>query len=417
MSPKLTPLALVLGFALIIPQHLRAAEPTEAPHIGEGGVPQFEREKSWVKKIPAAWTNGAVSAGVTVDEKNHVWLLTRPNALPAGPPVHGVMMPGADKSKPVPQAPPHGAEPASRLPASAIPPSVIEFDEAGNILQSWGGKSGKGYVWPHIEHGIAPGPNGSLMIVGYKNVKNFSLETQLLTFTKTGKFVSAVGKADVAPGSNKLDAFNGPTGAAYHAKTNEIFVADGYGNNRIVVLDAATGKIKRMWGAYGEKPLDAADRPPLPVPPLLPVGMPWKGVIDAARQFKDLHDIKVSKDGLVYAPDRGNRRVQVFTLEGKFVAEQALGLDSPYELHALSLDFSPDQRFLYVAGTPVIRILNRKTLEVLETKDIDGMAHHMAVDGKGNIFIALESNVDPDGKPYGLGIQKFAFKGYSPQIK
>jgi len=305
---------------------------------------------------------------------------------------------------------------------------VIELDENGNVLQSWGNKSGPGYVWPSKEHSIARGPKGSLLVIGFKDADPktgehyWTLSTQLLRFTKTGKFVSAIGAADVKEGSNKLETFNGPTGVFYHAKTNEYFVSDGYINSRVVVFDADTGKLKRMWGAYGNTPLDVPDRKPIStlgsalLPPVIP---PWTGVAERLQQFKDLHDIKISDDGLVYAADRGNRRVQVFTLEGKFVAEQFVGIQSANDFQAISVAFSPDQRFLYVAGAPVIRILNRKTLEVLGQVDISkiGRGHHMAVDHKGNIFLAYGSNSDFDGKPYGLGIQKYTFKGYSPATK
>jgi len=423
----------ILGaFTLSSLQFSRAAELSEAPHIGKGGVPQFEREPSWVK-VPPAWTHGAVGTSVTFDDQNHIWLLTRPVALLNGGVINRSMMPGTERYKANPQPLPKPLN----LPPSAVPPSVIEFDEAGNVLQSWGGKSGPGYVWPTKEHSIAPGPKGSLLILGFKDAERkigekgepiigehlWTISTQLLKFTKTGKFISSnIGAANVKEGSNKLETFNGPTGIVYHAKTNEIFVSDGYMNSRIVVFDADTGKLKRMWGAYGNKPLDVAERQPLsavnvePFPPVVP---PWTGVVERLQQFKDIHDIKISNDDLVYAADRGNRRVQVFTLDGKFIAEQFVGIQAANDFQAISLAFSPDQRFLYVAGAPVIRILNRETLEILGQIDIStiGRAHNMAVDHKGNIFLAIGYNKDFDGKPYGIGIQKYAFKGYSPATK
>jgi DNA-binding beta-propeller fold protein YncE len=409
---------LILGFAfaLALPQHARAAEPAAAPHIGEGGIPQFERVPNWAKS-PAAWTHGAIGTGVTFDDQNNVWLITRPNALLAGGVINRSMIPGADWHKINPQPMPTPL----KLPASAVPPPVIQFDENGKVLQSWGGKSGPGYVFPSNPHSIAPGPNGSLLVIGYKDINNFSLETQLLKFTKDGKFLSAAGKSDVAPGSNYVESFNGPTGAFYYAKTNEIFVADGYINSRVVVLDADTGKFKRTWGAYGHKPIDPADRKPPVGSKLLPPAMgPWVPVIERIQQFKDLHDIKVSNDGLVYAADRGNRRVQVFTIEGKYLAEQFVNVESPNDFQVLAVDFSPDQRFLYVGGAPGISILNRKTLEILGSFDTTAsgrIGHHMGVDRKGNIYVTYGYHTDYDGKPYGLGILKYAFKGYSPTTK
>src|SRR5260370_38245905 len=118
--------------------------------------------------------------------------------------------------------------------------------------------------------------------------------------------------------------------------------------------------------------------------------IPWVGVTEVLQQFASpVHDVDISNDGLVYVSDRGNKRVQVFTPEGKFVAEQFVGLDSKYGLQARSTAFSPDQRFLYVGGTPVVYILNRKTLEVLSSFVL-GSAHahppgnQLASDHKGN---------------------------------
>jgi DNA-binding beta-propeller fold protein YncE len=394
---------LLLGFALaaIAPQSSRAADAT-APHIGEGGVPQFEREANWAK-VPAAWTHGAVGTSVAVDENNHIWMLSRPNALKLGGDVTKTLLGGGKPQD---------------LPASAIPGSVIEFDETGKVVQDWSSKGGKGFVWPSNEHGIGLGPKGSLLFLGFKNGA-MNQETQLLRFSKNGKFISSIGKPD-EPGSNKAESLNGPTAAFYFDKTNEYFVADGYGNNRVVVFDADTGKMKRMWSAYGRKPLDKAERTERTRPALLmPSGKPWVPLTEQMQQFQEPHDIRVAKDGLVYVADRGNRRVQVFTTEGKFVAEQFVGLDSKYEMQAINLDFSPDQRFLYVGGTPVVYILNRHTLEVLGTIPIDSdvLSHHMAVDKMGNIYIARTKNSDLDGKPFGVGIQKYAFKGYSPSTK
>jgi len=412
------------AFAFIFPQHSRAANASlEAPHTGEGGLPQFERIVSWAK-IPAAWTHGVIGTSVTIDDENRIWLVSRPNALKQGGVIYRAMRPGTDWGAANPEPPPTPLN----LSKSQVPPSMIAFDQAGNVVQSWEAKSGKGYVWPSNEHGIAAGPKGTLMVLGYKistkdtvGSDNFALESQLLTFTKTGKFVSSIGKADAKPGSNKIESFNGPTAAAYYAKTNEIFVADGYGNSRIVVFDADTGKLKRMWGAYGEKPLDVPDRTAIvPMKGLPPVIPPWLSVVERVQQFKDVHDIKVSDDGLVYAADRGNRRVQVFTPDGKFITEQFVGVNSKTDFQAISLAFSPDQRFLYVQGTPVIRILNRKTLEVLgsvETGLGTTWGHHMAADKNGNLYIALNKGNDPDGKPYNIGIVKYAFKGYSPATK
>jgi DNA-binding beta-propeller fold protein YncE len=96
-------------------------------------------------------------------------------------------------------------------------------------------------------------------------------------------------------------------------KTNEVFVADGYGNRRVIVFDADTGAYKRHWGAYGNKPDDKASKA--------------RQVTGAGpQQFNTPHGIEVSKDGIVYVTDRTNNRVQSFTLDGKFLKEGAISL-------------------------------------------------------------------------------------------
>lgn len=392
---RLIPLGLVMACTLLVSSVSRAAD---APHIGEGGIPQFELDKAW-PKLPAAWTAGAAVSAVAVDEQGHIWFLTRPRNLPKD------------------------------TPKSAIPPAVLEFDAAGNYIQGWGGQSGPGYLWPANEHGLTIDSKGFVWIVGnYDNSTNNAdnaandptkppNDSQVLKFTKNGKFVMAIGKPGLV-GSNKAEVLRGASTPLYYEKTNEVYVTDGYGNSRVIIFDADTGKIKRMWGAYGRPPLDQADRPPRSKP----ANTPWVAVSEALQQFgSPIHDVKISNDGLVYLADRGNKRVQVFTLDGKFIAEQFVGLDSKFPLQVRGVTFSPDQRFLYLGGTPGTYILNRRTLEVLGTIPVgegsqaDPIGHTAAVDKAGNLYLVQVVRNGLDGKtPNSFGAARLVFKGYSP---
>ena len=111
----------------------------EAPHWGEGGVPQFQIDPDW-PKIPSKWKVGFGSA-VVGDNKGNVWILSRPRRLPK-----------EDQ-------------------ASAAPP-VMEFDQAGNFIQGWGGQSGAGYQWPSNEHGLFVDDNGFVWIQGNADGKS-----------------------------------------------------------------------------------------------------------------------------------------------------------------------------------------------------------------------------------------------------
>ncbi len=363
------------------------APSTQAPHIGEGGLPRFEKDPAW-PKVPAKWKMGFGSA-VAIDADDHVWVLSRPHTVP------------------------------HTQTAMAAPP-VMEFDNAGNFIQGWGGESGPGYQWPSNEHAITVDYKGFVWIMGNadgasNNPAHLPNDNQILKFTTNGKFVMAIGKGGQI-GSNATEVLRGGTGLRVYPKPNELFASDGYGNSRVMVYDADTGKFKRMWGAYGNKPLDVAARPPRSKLNEIP----WVGVSEVLQQFASpVHDVDISNDGLVYVSDRGNKRVQVFTPEGKFVAEQFVGLDSKYPLQARSTAFSPGQRFLYVGGTPVVYILNRKTLEVLGSF-VTGSAqdhppgHQIAADHKGNIYVVQAELAGADGSSGGTGAYKFALKGYSP---
>ena len=358
----------------------------DAPHIGEGGVPQFAEEHGWLK-LPAKWRLGNTSA-VSVDAQGHVWVLHRPRTLP------------------------------ENLRAMAAPP-VLEFDAAGNYVQGWGGAApsgaGQTYEWPENEHGLHVDPKGFVWIVG----NAMPQDGQILKFTKTGKLVMQIGRSGQT-GGNTTQYLLGAAGLRVHAKTNELFVSDGYGNSRVMVYDADTGAFKRMWGAYGRKPVD---------PPSIAIGAPTSptsqipsGIAERLQHFKTVHDVALSNDDLVYVSDRGNKRIQVFTLAGRFVAQQFVGLDSAEYQQARSTAFSPDpeQRFLYVAGSPVIYILNRKTLEILGdfvigTAQANPPGHQIAADQRGNIYAPQAAQTGSDGKGGGSTVQKFAFKGFSPR--
>ena len=401
---KRVPVALVLVAILVawaVPRFSSSvfgqAPSGQAPHIGEGGIPQFEKDPAW-PKVPAKWKMGFGTA-VTADDQDHIWILSRPHTL---------------------------VNPRSTTPdlQSTAAPPVMEFDNAGNFVQGWGGESGPGYQWPSNEHGITVDSKGFVWVVGNadgrnNNPANLPNDNQVLKFTKAGKFVMAIGKSGQT-GSNKTEVLRGATGLYYYGKTNELFVTDGYGNSRVMVYDGDTGTFKRMWGAYGNKPLDAQDRPARSAPAIIP----WVAVSEVLQQFASpVHDVKVSDDGLVYVADRGNKRVQVFTPEGKFIAEQFVGLDSKYGLQVRGIAFSPDQRFLYLGGTPVVYILNRRTLELLGTFNTgEGSqehppGHQIAADHKGNVYVVQAELTGADGKSGGTGAYKWVFKGYSAATK
>ena len=207
------------------------------------------------------------------------------------------------------------------------------FDPAGNLVRSWGGP-GDGYEWPQSNHGIHVDYKGNVWIGG-----NGEKDAQILKFTKDGKFLMQVGGSGKNAGSNNAENFGRVAKIWVDPKTNEAYLADGYLNKRVAVLDADTGKMKRYWGAYGNKPDDADLGPYDPKAP-------------PAQQFRNpVHCVERANDGLIYVCDRVNNRIQIFNPDGTFVkeafyAKNTLASGSTWDI-AFSRD--PEQRYIFIA--------------------------------------------------------------------
>src|SRR3989441_965259 len=188
-------------------------------------APVFEVDPLWPKPLPNHWLLG-MTIGVWVDEQDHVWIIHRSSATLN------------NNEKGLELNPPTGE-------CCRGAPPVLVFDPAGNLVRHWGGP-GPGYEWPESNHGIFVDYKGNVWIGG-----NGAKDAQVLKFTKDGKFLLQVGKYGNNKGSNDLENFGRVAKIFVDPKTNEAFVADGYQNKRVAVLDADTGKMKRYWGAYG----------------------------------------------------------------------------------------------------------------------------------------------------------------------
>jgi hypothetical protein len=334
------------------------------------GAPRFEADTAWPRDLPAHWVLGP-GTGVHVDDRDHAWILHRPERIS-----------------------PEDMEAAfdPSISDCCVPaPPLMELDPEGNLVQAWGSVE-PAEDWPLMPHGVFVDHQGHVWVAT-------SIHHQVMKFTRNGEHLLTIGVFDEVGGSNHPELLGGSADIHVDPETNELFVADGYVNRRVVVFDAETGAYLRHWGAYGERPSD--DVPPGPRDESGP----------PPRHFSLPHGVDGSRDGLIYVADRTNSRIQVFRRDGTFVRERTLrpGAGAAFDV-AFSPD--PDQAFLYVADGVEhrIRILRRSDLEPLVEFGSEGTGpgelgrpHNLAVDSRGNVYVA---EADP-----GRRFQRFLFRG------
>ena len=353
-----------------------------------GEVPRFEVDPLWPKQLPNNWIIGS-AIGVSIDASDRIWLLHRPSTL-------------LDNEKAAALDPP-------RAECCYPAPPVLVFDQAGNLVKSWGGRKAGADEWPDSEHGLFIDYKGNVWLGG-----NGGKDAQVMKFTQDGKFLLKIGNKGQSGGSNDTANFRQPTTVWVDPATNEAYVADGYGNRRVAVFDADTGQYKRHWGAYGNKPDDADPYNSGSANVAAnydPEGPP-------AKQFgRAVHCAAVSKDGFVYVCDRTNNRIQVFRRDGTFVKEAFInkrtrGFGSAFEV-GFSID--PGQRFLFNLDgmNEQVVIMRRDTMEILDKFGHKGRqpgqfyaVHSIALDSKGNIYTAETQE--------GKRLQRFLYRGLGP---
>jgi DNA-binding beta-propeller fold protein YncE len=324
--------------------------------------PRFSVDTSWPKPLPNGWILGQVS-GVATDADDHVWVLQRPRSL-------------TEDERGATLTPPQSI-------CCAPAPPVLEFDSAGTLLRSWGGP-GSGFDWPQSEHGIHVDVKGYVWITG-----NGENDGQVLKFDRDGKFIMQIGKVGTQTGNADLTRLGQPAGVEVDAAANEVYVADGYYNRRVIVFDSETGAYKRHWGAYGKPPSDA-EKPNTrrTAPPT---------VAQLAQFGNPVHCVRLARDGLVYVCDRLNNRVQVFQKDGRFVKEFSVlpGTSGNGSVWDIVLSRDPAQRWLLLADgrNNRVTVLSRETGEVSATFGHPGRyagefhwIHDIATDSQGNLY-------------------------------
>jgi DNA-binding beta-propeller fold protein YncE len=408
----------------------------------KGSSPGFVLDPAWPQPLPHHWVIGDVG-GIAVDKHDHIWVYHRPRSVTNSD--AGMQGPVSTNAKGVPISAlgfprPYGG-PSNNCCMPA--PSILVFDKAGKLLQSWGGPGDPGFlqtkcreadgcIWPSREHGIYVDQNDFVYVGGNGQARNFhgqfpwapnfGNDSQILKFKADGTFVYQIGTAG-AKGPNSNDTNGGvngtpepywPADMTVDPKTNLMYIADGYGNRRVLIVDAATGKYVGHFGAYGQNPVvgengggenageDAGSWP-----------ADFKAGNMKPKFFRSpLHCAKLANDGLLYVCDRGNNRVQIFKAsevgkpcsnpEGEVgkcgfvgeihVAPQTIGGTSG------TVNFSTDakQSCIYVAdlGNDVIYVINRQNLTELSRFGGGGRQagefhwpHMVATDSEGNVYV------------------------------
>lgn len=334
-------------------------------------VPEYELDRSWPElPLPHKWALGWID-GIYVDARDHVWVLSSPDLL-------GDWVTGAALT-------PAGAN--CCVPA----PAVIEFDQEGNVVNSWGGP-GEGYDWPTQEHGIFVDYKGNVWISGNSSGRNGEpADGMVLKFTGDGEFLMQIGGRGPSKGSLDTTQLAAAAAVAVDPEANEVYIADGYVNHRVIVFDADTGEFKRQWGAYGEPPTDHD------LPRYDPDAPP-------SKQFDLVHCVRISNDGLVYVCDRKNNRLQVFERDGTFVEEFFYETDTTVSGSVGSVSFWPDTRqsmmIINDSANFLTRLVRRSDGKVLSSFGHYGTYageydrnHQAAFDSRGNLYISEDNRV------------------------
>jgi len=378
-------------------------------------VPVFVVDPFWPKPLPNHWILGQ-TIGLSTDARDNVWIIHRPAS--------------------VEQKESYSAR--SEADCCTPAPDVLEFSSTGALLRHWG--KVEGHDWPTSNHGITvdrdgnvwlgangaaqPSPNPPASAAQYAAVAGRGAgaaaaaagtgaregggergsyhDSFILKFTPDGKFLGEIGKANGSKGSLDTDNVRGVAQIRFLAGTNELVAADGYGNKRVSVWDAATLKFKRMWGAYGKTPDDA------PIPHY-DVNSPQFG--------NPVHCAQPSNDGLIYVCDRTNNRIQVFRNDGSYVRQFVMQPNTRGDGSAWEIAFSrdPAQKFMYIAdgSNEKIHVYDRATMTELYAFGGGGRSpgqfyavHSIVTDAKGHIFTTETYR--------GQRVQKFVYKGLVP---
>jgi len=332
-------------------------------------APKFRVVPDWPKALPNGWVTGEV-AGTCVDGQDHVFIVNRRNLT------------------------------AKELRVGQPSPAIIEFDPNGNVVNS-----ATPAVLPDGLHGcfvdyqnnVWVGGNGDAIVQKYSH----NLSALLLQIGEKGHFDSTDGTAAGTPLNSSHTLLNRPADIAVDPSNGDVYIADGYGNHRLVVFDK-NGSFLRQWG-------EAAT-----------VAEANAGV--GGKFLAQVHGVNLGRDGLVYVNDRKGDRIQVFDKLGQFQRniwiKKGVGINNPASIGtAWDMAFSPDRDQTFIYNTDgeqeILWTLARESGQLLTGMGQPGhmageftFLHTVASDSKGNLYTG--ETID------GRRVQKFKDVGHQP---
>jgi DNA-binding beta-propeller fold protein YncE len=324
-------------------------------------APKYAVDPTWPKPLPKDWITGQLG-GVCTAEQDHIYVVNRRNIT--------------DEEKET----------------SVSAPSIIKFDTAGNVVGSWGDEK----TVPNSIHGCAIDKDNNVYVAGNSDgiVQKYAPDGKLLLqIGVRGKFDSVDGTRRGAGLNAAKDQLHMPSAIVVDPANGDIYIADGYGNRRVVVFDK-DGKFLRQWGRQATEEETQKAIP---------------GVFAEV-----VHCIAMSNAGLIYACDRQGNRVEVFQKDGTFVRNIPIpnksGKLPDKRGTAWWVAFSPDreQKLMYMmdGGTEQVHILDHASGKILSSFGRPGHqagnfthGHTLTVDSKGNVYVAETD--------WGRRIQKF----------
>ena len=378
----------------------------ESEHVDESvPMPTFKADASW-PNLPENLILGQVP-GLSIAEDDTIWVLTRPNSL-------GGTEIGRDASPPITDA------------CCSAPPHVLQFDQEGNLLRSWGGPdlapgestftgSGRNAVeegdeqWPANVHGLYVDADETVWIGG-----NGPGDHVILNFTADGEFIRQIGRRQVTEGNLSQEYLGSPADISNDG--DSVLVADGYTNTRVIEFASEDLAFSQLWGAYATEPgsgTRAGD-----FDQSMATSTAEGGPDITAPDFEPMvHCIVRGPEDTVYVCDRRNNRIQIFheTDAGiEFVENIAIAPETGGTRTASDVAFSPDGTYVYVADMMNGRvwILLRENHEIVGWFGRNGRypgqfiwLHSVDVDSAGNVYTS-EVNT-------GRRVQRFVFQGMS----